>query len=297
MVTAPGMDDLVLPLDQQPTREVKGQVCADTVTVLAYPSEVSDWFSQVLGTNVHLVRMGKGDKSTRKTVQPSQPGVAPARALDGDGGGATVTPGGGSNASGDGAGAAPPLTCKLSFTNEGQYLLVSECSVADVVSRVRDSMESDRERDYLRARPQSMPDITASTFRPNIVVDGAGLQPYAEDSWGEMSVVRAGAGGGGGGGSSSRCSPESGSQPPAGQDSGGQQEVIHFRNTSKCTRCTMVNVNQATGVPHPSQPLRTLSAYRRERGRVFFGCLLAHTGGAFGDYLTVGDEILLQSNS
>jgi len=77
--------------------------------------------------------------------------------------------------------------------------------------------------------------VPMSRFRPNLVVAGTGL-PYAEDDW--LSI---------------RC--------------GGQQIDI----VKPCSRCSMTTIDQQTAqIPDRSEPLATLSEYRRWEGKVVF---------------------------
>ena len=50
--------------------------------------------------------------------------------------------------------------------------------------------------------------------------------------------------------------------------------------TGPCTRCEMVCTDQLTGRASGSEPLLTLAAFRRRRGRITFGLLLRRGFGA-----------------
>jgi uncharacterized protein YcbX len=75
--------------------------------------------------------------------------------------------------------------------------------------------------------------LPTNRFRPNFVVRGCG--PYAEDGWSQLRI---------------------GSVP--------------FRVAEPCPRCAITTVDQETGV-RGKEPLRTLAAYRKSDGEVFFG--------------------------
>ncbi|KAJ7535046.1 hypothetical protein O6H91_12G016300 [Diphasiastrum complanatum] len=127
---------------------------------------------------------------------------------------------------------------EMGFANEGQFLLVSKASLDDLNRRLSFSDEQHR-HDDLKNRSHS---IEASQFRPNIVVSGG--KPYDEDNWQTMYINNA-----------------------------------KFLVLGACNRCQMVNVNQSTGDTHPqSQPLLTLSSYRRVKGKILFGILLVQDG-------------------
>ncbi|WP_374030109.1 MOSC domain-containing protein [Bdellovibrio bacteriovorus] len=49
-------------------------------------------------------------------------------------------------------------------------------------------------------------------------------------------------------------------------------EVV-FSLPKKCARCTIITINQETGVPSGPDPLKTLATYRREDKDIFFGTL------------------------
>ena len=49
----------------------------------------------------------------------------------------------------------------------------------------------------------------------------------------------------------------------------------------------MVNINQDNGITENGEPLLTLSKYRREREKIYFGILLYIE---YGNKISVGDE-------
>ena len=61
------------------------------------------------------------------------------------------------------------MPCGAGFANEGQFLLASEASLEELNAR-------------LQAAPGQAP-IDMARFRPNLVVGGGGLAPFAEDAW------------------------------------------------------------------------------------------------------------------
>ncbi len=81
--------------------------------------------------------------------------------------------------------------------------------------------------------------VPMNRFRPNLVVRGCG--PYAEDGWGE---IRAGG--------------------------------AVFRVAEPCPRCAITTVDQESG-KRGKEPLKTLAAYRKAEGEVWFGRNLIHT--------------------
>jgi len=90
-------------------------------------------------------------------------------------------------------------------------------------------------------------------FRPNLVVSGCG--PYAEDQWKTILIGE-----------------------------------ISLRIAKPCSRCATTTVDPDTGMYTGKEPLRTLSTYRRQEGKVLFGQNVIHdTCGRLkiGDLLTV----------
>jgi len=75
--------------------------------------------------------------------------------------------------------------------------------------------------------------ISMDRFRPNLVISG--LEPYGEDKIQELRT-----------------------------------DSVHLKFTKKCARCTVTTIDQNTGISG-SEPLRTLTTYRKEGSKVFFG--------------------------
>lgn len=70
------------------------------------------------------------------------------------------------------------LQTRLNFVNEGQFLLISEASVADLNSRLKSKLQNSSRGQFVEVSP--------SRFRPNLVVtDG---EPYAEDRWRSIKI-------------------------------------------------------------------------------------------------------------
>lgn len=60
--------------------------------------------------------------------------------------------------------------------------------------------------------------LSMERFRPNIVVDGEQLAPFEEDLWSEVAIT-------------------------------GPESSVTFKLVKPCSRCTIPNVDPATGVP------------------------------------------------
>ncbi|KAI3675679.1 hypothetical protein L1987_85271 [Smallanthus sonchifolius] len=103
-------------------------------------------------------------------------------------------------------------------------------------------------------------EVDAMRFRPNLVISGGG--PYAEDSWSGLKIGK-----------------------------------NHFLSLGGCNRCQMINLDYRAGeVERSSEPLATLAAYRRTKGKILFGILLRYVGDnemdeEISSWLQVGQEV------
>lgn len=88
-------------------------------------------------------------------------------------------------------------------------------------------------------------------FRPNLVISDCA--PYAEDAFQSLRI-------------------------------GG----VSLRGVKRCERCVVTTVNPSTG-EQGNEPLRTLSHYRKDDNKVWFGMNLIHEGSGT---LRVGDTVL-----
>jgi uncharacterized protein YcbX len=87
-------------------------------------------------------------------------------------------------------------------------------------------------------------------FRPNIVISG--VEAHDEDHFSEIVTA-----------------------------------TLKLQFAKKCARCTVVTIDQQTGISSP-EPLRTLTSYRKEGTKVFFGAY--YLAPAIGS-LKVGEQI------
>lgn len=118
--------------------------------------------------------------------------------------------------------------------------------------------------------------VDVSCFRANIVIDGPQLGAYDEDSWlGKQLVFKL----------DDTISMKL------------QQDDVTINLQRACQRCRMVCVAQATGVPQ-SEPLKALSATRRESGKTYFGVHCGYKEDFSGDLestvLTVGMSLTVK---
>lgn len=95
--------------------------------------------------------------------------------------------------------------------------------------------------------------VSMRRFRPNLVVQGA--SPYAEDNWRRIQVG-----------------------------------AIPMRVVKPCSRCAITTVDPETGEFAGKEPLATLSTYRKQGNKVYFGQNLIHEAQG---RLRVGDPVTL----
>lgn len=98
--------------------------------------------------------------------------------------------------------------------------------------------------------PAGTPPLEMRRFRPNLVISGC--PPYAEDDFASLRI-------------------------------GG----LSFRGVKRCERCVVTTVNPTTG-EQGKEPLRTLSHYRKDDDKVWFGMNLIHEGSGT---LRLGDGV------
>eukprot|EP01114_Cavostelium_apophysatum_P021663 TRINITY_DN7625_c0_g1_i3.p1 TRINITY_DN7625_c0_g1~~TRINITY_DN7625_c0_g1_i3.p1 ORF type:complete len:869 (+),score=141.41 TRINITY_DN7625_c0_g1_i3:95-2701(+) len=98
--------------------------------------------------------------------------------------------------------------------------------------------ESVRELERRLSDKNASASISAVNFRPNLVI--LGKEPFEEDRWSEVRI--------------------------------GDQ---FFKIGGPCNRCRMICIDQDTGEEN-KEPLLTLSTYRREKGKIFFGVHADH---------------------
>ncbi|KAM7495726.1 hypothetical protein LguiB_030335 [Lonicera macranthoides] len=102
--------------------------------------------------------------------------------------------------------------------------------------------------------------VNEMRFRPNLVISGG--KPYEEDRWTSLTI--------------GNCL---------------------YRSLGGCNRCQMINLNsEGEELQRSNEPLATLAAYRRAKGKICFGILLKcdasnKVGEDTGSLLQVGQEV------
>ena len=170
-----------------------------------------------------------------------------------------------------------------SFSNEAELLLVNAASLAFHSAQMQAAAEgssnsnsnsmnnsstssSNVESNGSSSGSSSSLKIRAANFRPNLVVSGAAA--HTEDSWTRVAVLL----------------------------HSGQREAAGFAVQGPCQRCSVINVNGATGAID-GRALAALAGYRRkEGGSLHFGLFLAMDAVLRGR-VEAGEVVLLTADS
>ncbi|CAL8256886.1 unnamed protein product [Lota lota] len=147
---APGMDNLLVPLESTATlktsqRVCQSKVCGDRVETVDSGDEAAMWLSDFLGQPCRLIRQSpdsvRGGKKRLNT---------------------------------------DATTAVLSFVNKAQYLLINKASVDLIQEQIRSRQEFSEDRQPLDTQN------LISRFRANLVV--AGVEPFEEDTWSQLII-------------------------------------------------------------------------------------------------------------
>lgn len=79
------------------------------------------------------------------------------------------------------------VICHAGFANEGQFLLMNSASLSDMNLRI-DAQASRKRSANIRRQMAWKGMGEVSRFRPNLLVGGPGIEPYAEDAWQELQI-------------------------------------------------------------------------------------------------------------
>jgi uncharacterized protein YcbX len=172
------------------------------------------WLSQRFGVRTILVYIGDGRRAVLGQTLPPKA----ARGQQQQGWISSVA----SYITGPQENPAP----SIAFSDVAPLLVASEASLRDVRERL------------LQGQPVEM-----YKFRPNIVVDGEGEDPWAEDFWAELEISLGHAGG------------EDG-------DSSGKN-ILQL--TGNCVRCMSLNVDYKTGKPAEGEQGNVLKRLMKDR--------------------------------
>ncbi|CAL8284479.1 unnamed protein product [Arctogadus glacialis] len=152
-LSAPGMDNLSVPLESADTvktsqRVCQSKVCGDRVETVDSGDEAATWLSDFLGQPCRLRRQSPD------SIRGGQKRLNTAAS-----------------------------TAVLSLVNEAQYLLINQASVDLIQEQIRSRQESSED-----GQPLERQDLI-SRFRANLVV--AGVEPFEEDSWSQLIIGNA----------------------------------------------------------------------------------------------------------
>ncbi|WP_066587847.1 MOSC domain-containing protein [Cellulomonas timonensis] len=104
------------------------------------------------------------------------------------------------------------------------------------------------------ARGEAPAPIVMERFRPNLVVAGDDVEPFAEDAWGRLRIGD-----------------------------------VEYRFAEHCDRCVLTTVDPHTRL-RGKEPLRSLALHRRWDGKVWFGIRVVPVGAG---RVAVGDEVVV----
>lgn len=97
-----------------------------------------------------------------------------------------------------------------------------------------------------RLKERGAEDITIERFRPNVIVDGEGLEAWEEDEWKTL-----------------RINPPSSVMGSLATLTGVGNKSVDIDVVARCARCHVPNVDPDTAVPDKKEPWGTLYGYRR----------------------------------
>lgn len=107
-----------------------------------------------------------------------------------------------------------------------------------------------------RLKEKGAEEITIERFRPNVIVDGEGLEPWEEDEWKLL-----------------RINPPTSVMGSLATMTGVGNKSIDIDVSARCARCHVPNVDPETAVPDKKEPWGTLYGYRRvDEGIKFKPC-------------------------
>ncbi|KAK3296346.1 uncharacterized protein B0H64DRAFT_168365 [Chaetomium fimeti] len=169
------------------------------------------WFSQHFGVSAMLVYLGDGRRAVLGQTLPPKPAQEQQQPQGWMSSLTSYVTG----AQGSGSGSGP----WLSFSDVAPLMVASETSLQDVKDRL------------LNGQPVEM-----YKFRPNIVVDGAGEDAWAEDFWAEIAIGPS-----------------------------GNSEKSALQLTGNCVRCLSLNVDYQTGKPAEGELGNVLKRLMKDR--------------------------------
>lgn len=246
---------LFVPLepDMAPLDKVTVPLHRSPVTAYRMGEPYDAWFSQHFGKPVAFLYLGDGRRAVLGTTLPPKPSPEQQQEEQQQGGGwlSSITS---YLTNGTQQSTTSPPGAFISFADVAPMLVTSEASLRDVEGRFLAG--SDANNGKL--------EVGMYKFRPNIVVDGAGEEPWAEDFWAELSIREQM-------GLTTRVEA---------QGSG----VTTLQLTGNCVRCVSLNVDYATGKPAEGELGNVLKRLMKER-RVDTG---SKWSPVFGRYAFLG---------
>lgn len=236
VVEAEEMEPLQIPLSYYPERNQSLRVCGDQCTGRSYGNKVNSWFSRVLGVSCALVRNDPEASQRSATLRESK-----------------------TKSSGKEIDEKLISVSKIAFSNESQFLVISQNSLEKLTDAMREkysNKEPPKDFDLRKTVPHSR-------FRPNFVLYSKGGDPHWEDEVSRFQI--------------------------------GQQS---FAYVGPCARCAMVTIDQSTS-KQGKEPLLTLASYRRSNGKIMFGSLFVHDSYNSSPpcFVSLRDRVIIISKS
>lgn len=157
----------------------------------------------------------------------------------------------------------------ITFTDVAPLLITSESSLSHLSARLAPESTSSESTEPTTHDPQ----VPMYKMRPNLVLDGAGEEAWAEDYWGELVIT------------STSTSSNKKTKPTK------TKTTLHL--TGNCARCTSLNVDYDTGKPAKGELGSVLKKLMKDR-RVDPGMKWSPV---FGRYAFVGESVRVSEGS
>ncbi|KAK3386243.1 hypothetical protein B0T20DRAFT_398291 [Sordaria brevicollis] len=149
----------------------------------------------------------------------------------------------------------------ITFTDVAPLLITSESSLSNLSARLAPEPTTTSPSSPQSSKPKA--EVPMYKLRPNLVLDGAGEEAWAEDYWGELVITSSSPSP-----PSSPPSPVSSPSPSSSVSSPPSKKTktktkLHL--TGNCARCTSLNVDYDTGKPAKGEMGTVLKKLMKDR--------------------------------